>query len=78
MSKGWIKGYLLLSNAYPRKGEPDLYLILMTDRIATGPEGEKRNDEYSRGARRPMRSCRRSPATASSSARSAARCFCRR
>lgn len=45
-SKGWIKGYLLLSNAYPRKGEPDLYLILMTDRIATGPEGEKRNDEY--------------------------------
>lgn len=35
-----------MSNAYLRKGEPDLYLILMTDRIATGPEGEKRNDEY--------------------------------
>jgi hypothetical protein len=45
-SKGWIKGYLVLSNNYPRKGEPDLYLITITDRLATGAEGEKRSDEY--------------------------------
>jgi hypothetical protein len=45
-SKGWIKNYMILSNAYPRKGEPDLYLITITDRLATGAEGEKRSDEY--------------------------------
>ena len=45
-SKGWIKGYMVLSNAYPRKGEPDLYLIIISDRLATGPEADKRNDEY--------------------------------
>lgn len=45
-SKGWIKGYMVLSNAYSRKGEPDLYLIVISERLATGPEGEKRNEEY--------------------------------
>lgn len=45
-SRGWIKSYMVLSNTHPRKGEPDLYLLVMTDRLATGPEGEKRNDEY--------------------------------
>jgi hypothetical protein len=45
-SKGWIKGYMVLGNTYPRKGEPDLYLIVISERLATGPEGEKRNDEY--------------------------------
>jgi hypothetical protein len=45
-SKGWIKGYMVLGNDYPRKGEPDLYLIVISDHIATGPEGDKRNDEY--------------------------------
>ena len=45
-SKGWIKSYMVLSNAYPRKGEPDLYLIIISDRLATGPEADKRNDEY--------------------------------
>jgi hypothetical protein len=45
-SKGWIKSYLILANNYPRKDEPDVYLITITDRIATGPEGEKRSDEY--------------------------------
>ena len=37
---------MILANNYPRKGEPDLYLITITDRIATGAEGEKRSDEY--------------------------------
>ena len=45
-SKGWIKSYTVLSNAYARKGEPDLYLVTVTERLASGPEGEKRNDEY--------------------------------
>jgi hypothetical protein len=45
-SKGWIKGYKVLANAYPRKGEPDLFLIVISDRLATGPESDKRNDEY--------------------------------
>lgn len=45
-SKGWIKSYMVMSNAYPRKGEPDLYLVVVTERLASGPEAEKRNDEY--------------------------------
>ena len=45
-SKGWIKGYLVLGNVYPRKGESDLYLIVISERLANGPESEKRIDEY--------------------------------
>ncbi len=45
-SKGWIKDYKVLANNYPRKGEADLYLIRIMDRIATGPEGEERAKEW--------------------------------
>ena len=45
-SKGWIRGYMVLSNAYPRKGEPDLYLVVISERLPSGAEGDKRNDEY--------------------------------
>jgi hypothetical protein len=45
-SKGWIKSYLILANSYPRKGEPDVYLITITDRVVNGPEGEKRQNDY--------------------------------
>jgi hypothetical protein len=45
-SKGWIKGYMILGNAYARKGESDLYLVVISERLASGPEGEKRNEEY--------------------------------
>jgi hypothetical protein len=45
-SKGWIKSYMVLSNAYTRKGEPDLYLITISERLPSGPEGDKRDDEY--------------------------------
>lgn len=45
-SKGWIKSYTVLVNAYPRKGEPDLYLIAITDGVPSGAEGEKRQAEY--------------------------------
>jgi hypothetical protein len=37
---------MVLGNAYVRKGEPDLYLVTITDRLASGPESEKRGDEY--------------------------------
>jgi hypothetical protein len=45
-SKGWIKAYMVLSNPYNRKGEPDLYLITISERLASGPEVEKRSEEY--------------------------------
>jgi len=45
-SKGWIKGYMLLSNVHARSGEPDLYLIRVMESVVSGPEGEKRSDEY--------------------------------
>jgi hypothetical protein len=45
-SKGWIKDYKLLSNAYPRAGEPDMYLITIRESIVSGAEGRKRTEEY--------------------------------
>ncbi len=45
-SKGWIKGYMVLGNAYARKGEPDLYLIVISDHLPSGPEADKHTDEY--------------------------------
>lgn len=45
-SKGWVKDYKILANNYPRKGEPDLYLIRVRENIVSGPEGEKRAKEY--------------------------------
>lgn len=44
-SKGWISGYHVLSNSYPREGEPDLYLVVIFDRMVGEEEGEKRGDE---------------------------------
>jgi hypothetical protein len=45
-SKGWIKGYMVFANAYPRHGEPDLYLVTITDKVVSGAEGEKRGEEF--------------------------------
>ena len=45
-SKGWTKGYMVLANAYARKGEPDLYLIIISERLPSGAESGKRDDEY--------------------------------
>jgi len=45
-SKGWIKGYTVLSNLYPRKGESEIYLVVMYERFPTGAESDKRADEY--------------------------------
>ncbi len=45
-SKGWIKSYMVLGNNYPRKGEPDIYLVIVSERLPSGHEGDKRQDEY--------------------------------
>ena len=45
-SKGWIKDYMIISNVYPRSGEPDLYLIRVRESIVSAAEGEKRQKEY--------------------------------
>jgi hypothetical protein len=44
-SKGWIKGFTILNNAYPRENEPNLYLITMTSRLATSDEAGARGAE---------------------------------
>jgi len=44
-SKGWIKAYYVLSNNNPRKDEPDLYLVTVSDRIPTPAEQIARNKE---------------------------------
>jgi hypothetical protein len=45
-SQGWIKDYMILANSYPRQGEPDLYLISITEQIASGAESQKRQAAY--------------------------------
>lgn len=37
-SKGWVKDYYILSNNNKREGEPDLYLITVTDHVPTPAE----------------------------------------
>ncbi|MEO7365215.1 MAG: hypothetical protein ABIW03_02750 [Sphingomicrobium sp.] len=44
-SKGWIKGYHILSNINPRDGEPDLYLVTISDHITTPAEDIQREKE---------------------------------
>jgi len=44
-SKGWIKAYYILSNNNNRKDEPDLYLVTVSDRMATPAEQIARNKE---------------------------------
>ena len=44
-SKGWIKAYYILSNNNPRKDEPDLYLVTVSDRMPTPSEQIARNKE---------------------------------
>lgn len=45
-SKGWLKDYKVLSNAFPRAGEPDIYLVRITESVVSGAESEKRQAEY--------------------------------
>jgi len=45
-SKGWIKDYKIFSNVYARAGEPDIYLVTISESLVSGAENEKRGDEY--------------------------------
>jgi hypothetical protein len=45
-SKGWIKDSFILANINKRAGEPDLYLVTITDHITTPAEDEAREKEF--------------------------------
>ena len=45
-TKGWLKGYHVLSNLYKRPGEPDVYLIAIYDKVPTAAEATQRDKEY--------------------------------
>ncbi|HEY4070483.1 MAG TPA: hypothetical protein VGM04_02880 [Sphingomicrobium sp.] len=44
-SKGWIKGYYILSNVNKRAAEPDLYLVTIFDHVTTPAEDIQREKE---------------------------------
>ena len=44
-SKGWIKGYHILSNVNQRNGEADLYLVTIFDHVPTPAEQMARDKE---------------------------------
>lgn len=44
-SKGWIKASYILANVNKRAGEPDLYLVTISDHVTTPAEDEAREKE---------------------------------
>jgi hypothetical protein len=44
-SKGWLKNSYILSNINKRAGEPDLYLVTISDHVTTPAEDEAREKE---------------------------------
>jgi hypothetical protein len=44
-SKGWIKEYHILSNNNKRAGEPDLYLVTISDHVSSPAEDDAREKE---------------------------------
>jgi len=44
-SKGWIKGYYILSNVNKRHDEPDLYLVTIFDHVTTPAEDIQREKD---------------------------------
>lgn len=45
-AQGWISGYEILTNEFPRAGEPDYYLITRFPRFADPAEEKKRDEAY--------------------------------
>lgn len=45
-SQGWITSYEVMTNAFPRKGEPDIYLLVRTPRLVDAAEDAKRDQAY--------------------------------
>lgn len=54
-SKGWIKGYHVFANPYKRANEPDLYLVVVYDRIPTAAEDKAREKDMDAFMRRDSR-----------------------
>ncbi len=46
MEQGWITGYEVLVNSFPRKGEPDVYLLTRWTEWETPEEEERRAAAY--------------------------------
>lgn len=46
LKQGWISGYEILSNEYPRADEPDIYLLVRYPSIPDAAEQKKRQDAY--------------------------------
>ena len=46
MEQGWITGYEVLINSFPRKGEPDVYLMTRWTEWETPEEEEARAEAY--------------------------------
>lgn len=44
-SKGWVKNSYILANVNKRAGEPDLYLVTISDRVTSPAEDEVREKE---------------------------------
>lgn len=44
-SKGWMKNSFILSNVHKRAGEPDLYLVTISDHVTTPAEDDAREKE---------------------------------
>ncbi len=44
-SKGWMKNSYILANVNKRAGEPDLYLVTISDHVTTPAEDEAREKE---------------------------------
>ena len=45
-SQGWITSYEVFANVHPRKGEPDIYLMVRSPRLADAVEDVKRDAAY--------------------------------
>jgi hypothetical protein len=45
-SKGWISGYHILANAYPRQDEPNVYLVTIFNSMTSPAEDDKRAKEW--------------------------------
>jgi hypothetical protein len=45
-SQGWITSYEVMMNMHPRKGEPDIYLLVRYPRMVDAAEGLKRDQAY--------------------------------
>jgi len=45
-TQGWIKGYKIFSNVHARAGEPDLYLVTISESIVSAAEGDKRTEAF--------------------------------